>query len=115
MRKLGVILFILAFVSLNGITQSSASVVVPNIFTPNNDGLNDVFRPTYTDIKTVNGIIYNRWGEIVFQWWGLNGYWDGYTLPAGVRVPEGTYYYIINAYSITDEEIVKKGSLTLKR
>ena len=115
MRKLGVILLILIFVSLKGFTQDTASVVVPNIFTPNNDGINDVFRPTYTNVKSVNGYIYNRWGEILFQWWGLNGYWDGYTFPAGVRVPEGTYYYIVKVYSFTDEEIIKKGSVTLRR
>ena len=71
MRKLGVILLILMFVSLKGIAQDTASVVVPNIFTPNHDGINDNFKPTYTNIKTVNGYVYNRWGEIIFQWWGL--------------------------------------------
>lgn len=115
MRKLGVILLILMFVSLKGIAQDTASVVVPNIFTPNHDGINDNFKPTYTNIKTVNGYVYNRWGEIIFQWWGLNGYWDGVTFPAGVRVPEGTYYYVIKAYSFTDEEIIKKGFVTLNR
>ncbi len=105
----------LSFFSLTGLAQDSIDVVVPNIFTPNKDGVNDVFRPSYTNVKKVNGSIYNRWGEIIYQWWGLNGYWDGVTMPAGVEVPEGTYYYIIKAYSFTDEEVVKTGTVSLKR
>ena len=117
MNKIGLILICVMFstFSFKGMAQDTINVLVPNVFTPNKDGVNDVFRPTYSNVKSVNGYIYNRWGEIIYQWWGLNGYWDGVTMPAGIEVPEGTYYYVIRAYSLTDEELVKKGSITLKR
>lgn len=115
MKKIGVILFVMLCVSLLGTAQDTAKVEVPNVFTPNGDGINDVFRPTYTGIKSANGYIYNRWGEIVFQWWGLKGYWDGVTFPAGVEVPSGTYFYIVKGYTFADVEVVKSGVLTLKR
>lgn len=115
MKKINLLILILFSVTLYGIAQDSAKVEIPNVFTPNNDGINDVFRPTYVGIKNVNGYIYNRWGEIIYQWWGVKGYWDGHTLPAGVKVPEGTYFYIVKAYSFTDEELTKSGFVTLKR
>ncbi len=115
MRKLGIVLFVVLFISVYGNAQDSSKVEVPNIFTPNSDGINDVFRPSYKGIKSVNGYIYNRWGEVIFQWWGLKGYWDGVTFPAGVEVPSGTYFYIVKGITFSDKEIVKSGVVTLKR
>lgn len=115
MKKICItILYVLSFITIV-ISQDSAKVEIPNIFTPNNDGVNDVFRPKYTGVEKVSGYIYNRWGEIIHQWWGLKGYWDGVTFPAGIPVPEGTYYYVVKAYYNTDKEIVKTGIVTLKR
>lgn len=115
MKKIGFIILFILSVSVYGTAQDSARVEVPNIFTPNSDGINDVFRPTYTGIKSANGYIYNRWGEIIFQWWGLNGYWDGVTFPAGVEVPSGTYFYVVKGITFANEEIEKYGVVTLMR
>ncbi len=112
-------LFVLTGVLFFGIqfsyAQDSAKVEVPNVFTPNGDGINDVFRPKYTNIEKVDGAIYNRWGEIIFRWWGVNGYWDGVTFPAGQKVPAGTYYYIITATSYSKNSITKTGTVQLFR
>jgi len=109
------VLFLFLVFALNTKAQDTVKVEVPNVFTPNKDGVNDVFRPKYANVKRVEGYIYNRWGEVIFQWWGLNGYWDGVTYPAGKEVPSGTYYYIINVYSLSDEKKVETGSVTLLR
>ena len=69
---------------------------VPNVFTPNNDGINDEFRVAYKSIKEFHIWIYNRWGRLVYSSTDPGKGWDG-TIngrPASV----GTYYYVINAY-----------------
>ena len=80
--------------------------VVPNVFTPNEDGLNDQFI-----IKT-NGeseyllTIYSRTGMIVHKHRGTTLIWDGRT-PSGVQVHPGTYYYVIEC---VDGSIKRKQS-----
>ncbi|MBC7411583.1 MAG: gliding motility-associated C-terminal domain-containing protein [Bacteroidia bacterium] len=61
---------------------------VPNIFTPNGDGKNDVFKVTGTGIKTINYVIFDRWGKPVFESDATTG-WDGSVQH------DGTYYYVI--------------------
>lgn len=66
---------------------------IPNIFTPNQDGINDFFK--------INGLqngdkvsIFNRWGQLVFKTEDINNFWDGTTLK-GSLCPDGVYFYII--------------------
>ena len=85
------------------------NVIPPTILTPNGDGLNDLFK---MDLPFGIGscasiMVFNRWGMKVFDSNGQNSGWDGRTT-AGIKVPEGTYFYIIDINGIT-----KKGSLTL--
>ncbi|MEQ8625624.1 MAG: PKD domain-containing protein, partial [Vicingaceae bacterium] len=82
-----------------------------NVFTPNGDGINDLFDPGFEGefIGCVGFVIYDRWGKKVFDS-NIGQYgWDGVTLE-GERAKNGTYYYIIN---IAGEEI--KGSVYLSR
>lgn len=85
-------------------------VVIPNVFSPNVDGQNDLFKVTGIGIKTVAMKIYNRWGQVVFESSQANDGWDGRT-NSGVKVPEGTYFYIIDVE--TDKKETFTGSLTL--
>jgi gliding motility-associated-like protein len=72
---------------------------LPNVITPNNDGLNDnlVF-----DIIDINGkdypqneiVIYNRWGEIVYEASPYKNDWNGVNKSGGL-LPQATYYYIL--------------------
>jgi len=77
---------------------------VPNVFTPNGDGINDIYLENIDLLKHIT--ILNRWGQIVYE--GTTG-WDGRT--NGVEVAAGTYFYIITTHSGT----TYKGSLTLLR
>jgi len=90
---------------------SETSIVIPNVFTPNGDNKNDVFKIKSTGLKSLNCSIFNRWGLQIYEWEGINGYWDG-TIKAGMA-PDGTYYFIFN---YTDQKGItktEKGFLTL--
>jgi gliding motility-associated-like protein len=88
---------------------------VPNVFTPNNDGFNELFTPTISkNIIFMNTSIYNRWGQLIFDSNFLSIGWDGKTT-SGIEVPAGTYYWIINYIDINGNEEKIKGYLTLLR
>ncbi len=73
--------------------ESNCSEIIPNIFTPNQDGINDFFKVTICD-KIMKTIIYNRWGNKVFETEKDNHYWDGRTT-SGIECDDGTYFYIL--------------------
>ncbi len=72
-------------------------IVIPDGFSPNGDGQNDVWNIGYIyNFPNVVVEVYNRWGELLFRSIGYSTPWDGtYT---GKPVPIGTYYYIINLH-----------------
>lgn len=90
-------------------------VNMPNVFTPNGDGVNDQFRPLAIGVEEMTMTIYNRWGEIVSQVWGTKTYWDGRTFPAGEICPDGTYFYVLKAVDINGNTIDKAGAVQLFR
>lgn len=73
------------------------AVEMPNVFSPNNDGSNDVFYLEGWDgcINTFEMAVYNRWGVKMFESTNVNVVWDG-RISNGTEAPEGTYYYILN-------------------
>jgi len=70
-------------------------LIVPNVFTPNNDGWNDVFDVRTSNVGPFKIEIYNRWGNVVFETTSPQISWDGSTL-AGVEASSGTYFYVIS-------------------
>ena len=90
------------------LVEIPCSKTIPNIFTPNNDGVNDVLKFTSCN-EIVKTIIYNRWGNKVFETDNINFYWDGRTT-SGIECSDGTYYYVIQ----TETEI-QKGFIQLIR
>jgi gliding motility-associated-like protein len=88
---------------------------IPNVFSPNNDGANDTFTLEAYGISSIETHIFDRWGLEVYSKTAQKIFWDGRT-NAGLEVPEGTYYYILNATSITSPEVMQfKGFLQLLR
>lgn len=68
---------------------------LPNTFTPNDDGANDLFIPRSNQfVEEVEMIIYNRWGQVVYETSDPEINWDGMD-QNGKELPEGTYYYKI--------------------
>jgi gliding motility-associated-like protein len=87
---------------------------IPNVFTPGSDGSNDVFMITNTGMKSLRCEIYNRWGELVYEWDGTTGYWDGKTKKGGEAV-DGVYYYTAYLVDFADVNVEKSGFIQLIR
>jgi gliding motility-associated-like protein len=85
----------------------------PNTFTPNGDGINDVFVVNMFTVISYKIQIFNRYGVPLFISNDLNNHWDGTF--NGEQLPVGTYYYIINAIDLNGESIQKSGSITIVR
>jgi gliding motility-associated-like protein len=71
-------------------------IVVPNVFTPNNDGDNDLFLIRSYSLSSLNVKIYDRWGVYLAELNGIEEGWDGRTA-AGEMAVNGTYYYMLKA------------------
>jgi gliding motility-associated-like protein len=87
-------------------------IYVPNVFTPNGDGVNDVFHVTTGSIKTYSIEIYTRWGQRVFASNNPNDDWTGRS-EAGIMESDGTYYYIILATDYYGKDFKYTGYLQL--
>lgn len=110
------------------IRVDSSLLEIPNVFTPNEDGLNDFFQVKAVSLQSFHGQIFNRWGRLVYEWtdWkDPESGWNGKNLGSGGDAPPGTYFYVIRAvgwdYNYTDEVYkpyegkIYTGSLTLLR
>ncbi len=94
-------------------TINERDFFIPTAFTPNGDGENDLLYVRGTNIMVTHLIIYNQWGELVFQSFSQEYGWDG--LVAGKAAQIGNYVYLL-AY--TNEEGLQKketGHITLLR
>ena len=96
------------------IVEIPSSLVVPNVFTPNNDGFNDEFFVQQQSIETFDCVIFNRWGSKIFEWTDATQGWDGKT-DGGSLASEGVYFYILTAKGIDDVEYNMQGTVTLIR
>ena len=92
---------------------SHTRAFVPNAFTPNGDGNNDIFQIYGEDIKTVSMKVFNRWGELVYETTNSLAGWNG-TYKGVLQMPAVfTYEAIITYLDNTQEN--KNGSITLVR
>jgi gliding motility-associated-like protein len=85
----------------------------PNAFTPNGDGVNDIFRPGGMGIRTYRMEIYDRWGKLIFQTTDMNHGWDG-TL-GGQPLPSDTYIYQCDARGHSGQLYTYTGNITILR
>jgi len=96
------------------VVEADFAVEIPNVFTPNNDQVNDVFKVRSSGVKSLTIYIANRWGERVYEAEGLNAAWDGMS-PDGKGAVDGTYFYIVKATGLNGKTIEKQGTLSLFR
>jgi gliding motility-associated-like protein len=108
----------------NGCTSRDSMVVkwntcgyglwLPNSFTPNGDGRNDVFRPIYKGVVTSFRIsVYNRWGQVVYYSTDPDKGWDGKL--EGQPLDSGTFVWVCSYQMFGGQLIHEKGTLTLIR
>ena len=88
-------------------------IYLPNAFTPNNDGSNDVFRLRSNFIDKMELIIYNRWGQEIFRTIDKEFGWDG-TFKNEELAPD-TYAYYLNVLCVNKEVYSKRGNVNLLR
>ena len=89
-------------------------IYVPNAFSPNGDGKNDIFRPIEVGIATLNYFrVFNRYGQNVFYTRTPHLGWDGYT--GGKRAPEGAYIWEVAGIDLNGKPVFKKGTVILVR
>lgn len=95
------------------------SYTLPNVITPNGDGFNDVFEPKVTGLSLITGaktVIFNRWGNILWDTDDPLIQWDGKSKQTKMDCPPGTYFYVtdITYVGVTGEESLHlQGSITI--
>ena len=86
-------------------------VFLPNSFTPNNDGLNDIFLAKGLFIEEFSMEIYSRWGELLFYSTDLDDGWNG--IYKGSLVPDGAYVYQVVAKDAQGRAVTKSGAVNV--
>ena len=95
------------------------SYVLPNVFTPNGDGYNDVFEPKVTGIDLIVSskiVVFNRWGNILWDTDNPLIQWDGKSKVTKMDCPTGTYFYVCDIEIKSPEGPVTRhfqGSITI--
>lgn len=96
------------------IFRTAPEIFVPTAFTPNRNGLNDVFRPITAGISTLHYFrVYNRWGQLLYSTSVLKEGWDGTF--KGREQPPDTYVWTVSGTDFTGRTITKKGTVVLIR
>ena len=88
-------------------------IFVPNIFSPNGDGFNDILYVRGQGVALLNFFIYDRWGEKVFETTTLDKGWDGTF--RGKKMNNAVFVYYLQATFIDGSEATQKGDITLVR
>jgi len=88
--------------------------IIPNVFSPNQDFVNDIFTVKANGAKNLSCFIYNRWGNLIHQWENnVNGFWDGKI--KGNQASQGTYFYVVNYTNVASQSKSEKGYFMLLR
>lgn len=94
--------------------SANPEIYIPNTFTPNGDGFNDVFRVRGPAFSVFYFAVYNRWGQLVFETTDVLKGWDG-TFNGKPSDPGVFGYYVRMKCNEASEEIFRKGNVTLIR
>ena len=91
------------------VTISESHLEMPNAFSPNDDGHNDIYRAKphgktggYKSIVEFHAYIFNRWGQKLYEWTNIDDGWDG--TYNGSPVKDGVYFVLVNARGADGKE-----------
>lgn len=88
---------------------------VPNAFTPDNDGINEVFEFVLIGVQDFEFRVFNRWGEEVFFTNQIGDFWNGSHLGGGHYVPDGVYFWTLEMIGFESNTKRITGSVTILR
>jgi gliding motility-associated-like protein len=94
--------------------REDAGGFIPNVFTPNGDGINDRFELYVRNTPAYRLIVANRWGNTLFTSRNPFQYWDGRT-NSGEEVPAGVYYWAVTATDCRGNPVRYRGTISLLR
>lgn len=99
------------------VTYSASTAIVPNVFSPNGDGLNDTFMVEGLSLVDFSMEVYDRWGLIMYETNNPGRGWNGGLDNSAEKVPDGTYYYIVKFRDLCSQEptTTRTGHVTLLR
>lgn len=97
--------------------EGYSSIYVPNAFTPNDDGLNEFFAPSFSRIDSINYSmqIFDRWGTEIFTSDKITDYWNGKIRGDGELVQEDVYVYVITYRDVKKIERKLIGNVNVVR
>ena len=109
--------------ALDDISFIETGLVMPNVFTPNGDGMNETFHPiTYKEIDGFNFKIYDRWGRLMYENKDATGAiepeWNGKMGGDGSDAVAGTYFWVLDYYTVIEAKTLTEtltGTATLIR
>ena len=96
------------------LTIYTDNVFLPNVFTPDNDGVNDAFAPVSENVELLKLMVYNRWGNQVFYTESMDEVWDGTYQGGDYLCADGVYTWYIS-YKCLAERYEKYGHVNLLR
>ena len=97
------------------VTISESQLQMPNAFSPNGDGINDIYKAKsgYQSLVEFHGYIFNRWGQKLFEWRDPADGWDG--TYKGKPVKDGVYFCLVKAKGADGKEYNIKRDVNLLR
>ncbi|MCB9234833.1 MAG: gliding motility-associated C-terminal domain-containing protein [Bacteroidia bacterium] len=97
------------------IIDEKEGYLLPNVFSPNGDGFNDVLKTeTGVPVENYRFYLFDRWGQKIFESKSHTTWWDG-NLPNGKPAAEGVYFYVVTAVNCKGELIETPMHVTLVR
>ncbi len=95
--------------------NTAAEFILTNVFSPNNDGMNDAFTNHVKNAQSMELVILNRWGNVVFQTDSADDTWSGDDQSTGLPCVEGTYFYKLRIIDKTNQEHMHNSFVQLVR
>jgi gliding motility-associated-like protein len=124
LQNVGVGIYDLTVVDANGcsynqlenliMTAGESSIIIPNVLTANDDQTNDVWKVNAICVESIECVIFNRWGNKIYEFADLNGGWNGKTSD-DVEANDGVYFYKLTANYFGGESEIFHGHITLIR
>jgi gliding motility-associated-like protein len=99
-------IFDFSYIYLDSISLYHSEIIIPNVFTPNDDGINDVWKVDLSEYKNPKVNIFNRWGISIFGSTFHKINWDGRT-SSGIECSSGIYFFTIQADNIKKEGFIQ--------